>query len=164
MKLFVPRIATVSAVALCLCNHSRAFSKMTFVLAVLLWAAAASPSLAITYTTLDDPLGTNGTQALGIDGNNIVGLYIIPNTTIHGYRYNGATFTTLDGPLGTGAVARGVSGGNVVGIYSDSSFAKHGFLYNGTTYTTLDDPLALATSGTLAFGIDGNNIVGMYVD
>src|SRR3954454_5089981 len=98
MKLFVPRIATVSAVARCRSNHSRAYSKPTFVLAVLLWAAAASPSLAITYTTLDDPLGTNGTQALGIDGNKIVGLYITPNTTIHGYLYNGATYTTLDHP------------------------------------------------------------------
>src|SRR6476620_10983330 len=128
MKIIVPRIDTVSAVARCPSNHSRAFSKMTFVLAVLLWAAAASPSLAITYTTLDDPLGTNGTQALGIDGNKIVGLYITSNSSIHGYLNNGATYTTLDGPLATGAVARGISGGNIVGLYSDSSFVRHGFL------------------------------------
>src|SRR4051794_19226168 len=97
MKLFGPRIAAVSAVARCRSNHPRAFSKPIFVFAVLLWAAAASSSLAITYTTLDDPLGTNGTQALGIDGNRIVGLYTTPS--IHGYLYNGASFTTLDPPL-----------------------------------------------------------------
>ena len=134
---------------------------MTLVLVALLWSAAAEQTLAATFTTLDYP-GSLSTIAIGIDGNNTVGIYTTP--TIHGFLYNGTTYTTLDHPLaGTnGTVARGISGGNIVGLYSDSSLVKHGFLYNGATYTTFDDPLA--TQGTLAFAIDGNNIVGMYVN
>jgi hypothetical protein len=58
------------------------------------------------YTTLDDPLATNGayngyngTYAWGIDGNNIVGQYTT-GTSYHGFLYNINTnsYTTLDDP------------------------------------------------------------------
>ena len=105
---------------------------ITIVLAALLWAAAASPSMAITYTTLDDPLaGPSGTVPHGISGGNIVGLFYDSSNINHGFLYNGSTYTTLDDPLamnGTGAF--GVSGGNIVGYYADSLDVRHGFLYN----------------------------------
>ena len=66
----MPRVTIQSAAAL---STGRTGTKpITLVAAVLLWAAAASPSLAITYTTLDDPLATRGTHATGISDNNIV--------------------------------------------------------------------------------------------
>jgi probable HAF family extracellular repeat protein len=77
----------------------------------------------------------------------------------------GGTYTTLDGPLATGAVANGINNaGQIVGYYQDSSsFKTRGFLYSGGIYTTLDDPLA--TMGTFPQGInDAGQIVGYYKD
>src|SRR5437016_3376589 len=55
-----------------------------------------------TYTTLDDPLGTNGTQLLGINNlGQIVGSYIDASGHSHGFLYSGGGFTTLDDPSGT---------------------------------------------------------------
>ena len=120
-----------------------------------------------TYTTLSEPLGTNGTDADGVSGSEVVGRYYDSLWNCHGFLYdiNSSTYTTLDDPLAaTGTVANGVDGGNIVGGYSDSSWNCHGFLYNisTSTYTTLDDPLG--TDGTLPRGVSGDNIVGTYVD
>ena len=131
---------------------------MTPVLVALLWTAAASPSLAITYTTLDYP-GSLTTFANDIDGNNIVGAYRDSLSIFHGFLYNGATYTTLDYPGSLSTFAFGIDGNNIVGFYTGPS-GGHGFLYDGTTYTALDYPLV--TGVTNAFGIDGNNIVGAY--
>ena len=98
--------------------------------------------------------------AYGISGNNVVGYYKDASNQIHGFLYNGSTYTTLDDPLGVGGTfAYGISGNNVVGYYLDASGDNYGFLYNGSTYTTLDDPLGINTA---VFGIDGNNVVGVY--
>ena len=142
--------------------------RITLVLASLLYGAAASPSLAITYTTLDFPGATGpapyfGTYALGISGNNIVGDYVIGSVD-RGFLYNGTTYTTLDFPGSILTEAFGISGGNIVGIYEAVNHGGdyyHGFLYNGTTYTTLD-PLGFI--GSNASGISGSNIVGSYFD
>ena len=118
---------------------------------------------ALTYTTLDDPtMGVIGTQAFGIDGNNIVGEYLDSSHNWNGFIYNGSTWTTLDDPLGYQTCACGISGNKVVGGYEDTSGNYHGFFYNGSTYTTLDDPLGF--KGTWAQGISGNTVVGYYVD
>ena len=86
-----------------------------------------------TYTTLDDPLGTNGTDALRHQqAGQIVGYYIDSNDMSHGFLYSGGTYTTLDDPLGTkGTVASGINdAGQIVGYYFDSSGMEHGFLAN----------------------------------
>jgi hypothetical protein len=133
-------------------------------LTALLWATAASPSLAITYTTIDYP-GSVNTTALGIDGNNIVGAYDtgpVDDPITHGFLYNGTTYTDLDALFGTpGAIPGGIDGNNIVGQYSGAT-NSHGFLYNGSTLTNVDDPLG--THGNIASGISGNNIVGTYYD
>ena len=145
-------------------QHKRQFvrtSFMTLVAAVMLSAAVASPSLAITYTTLDFPGGTS-TEAHGIDGSNIVGSYTDATTKPHGFLYNGSTYTTLDDPLGTqGTIAYGISGSKVVGTYYDATGNGQGFLYDGSSYTTIDDPLAVGVEND-AIGISGNTIVGLY--
>jgi len=137
------------------------------------WVGAAA---ALTFKTIDDPLGTGFTEAFGISGSNIVGAYNSnASGYIPGFLYNGSTYTTLNGPLGAphSAQAFGISGNNIVGYYTGSIGSNHGFLYNEltSTYTTLDDPLASHSPpqpgyafGTSAYGISGNNIVGSYID
>src|SRR5215831_17765513 len=100
------------------------------------------------YTTLDDPLATNGAQAFGINAlGQIVGDYLV-GTAQHAFLYNpnGGTYTTLDEPLATnGTVAPGINdSGQIVGQYIDASNQQHGFLLINGSYFTLDDPLASA--------------------
>jgi len=112
------------------------------------------------FTVIQVPSGGT-TQAKGISGDDIVGFFA-DATGIHGFHFDGTSYTTLDHPLaGTRTVAEGIFGNNIVGWYEDASNEIHGFLYDGTTWTTLDHPSGGGT--TIARGIDGNNIVGSYV-
>jgi probable HAF family extracellular repeat protein len=122
-----------------------------------------------TYTTLDDPLGTNVTLANGINATgHIVGTYADSGSE-HGFLYSGGssgTYITIDDPLAThGTLATGINAtGQIVGYYADSSFHLHGFLYNDGNYTTIDDSLA-SPPGTQAYGINATGqIVGDYGD
>jgi hypothetical protein len=111
-----------------------------------------------TFTDISDPLGTDGTVADGISGNNIVGNYYTSDGD-HGFLYNGSTYVSLNDPLGTITTARAISGNNVVGsYYNDGTYS--GFIYDGSTYATLNDPLA--TDGTTPYGISGKDVVGTY--
>jgi PEP-CTERM motif-containing protein len=162
-----------------LCSHTRHLHERNqmrpslfctrVALAFILTSVTAHSSLAITYTNIDYP-GANNTQATGIEGNSIVGTYYndLSPASVHGFLYNGTTYTTLDAPLATaGTYPRSISGGKIAGSYNDAA-GSHGFLYNGATYTTFDNPLAvpnqLGENGTYPTGIDGNNIVGYYGD
>jgi hypothetical protein len=116
-----------------------------------------------TFTTIDDPSATLGTEARGIYGGNIVGYYTNASGD-HGFLYDSAanSWTTLDYPINAALTqAYGIYGGNIVGYYTNAS-GDHGFLYDSAanSWTTLDDPSA--TSGTRAYGIYDGNIVGTY--
>jgi hypothetical protein len=126
-----------------------------------------------TYTTLDDPNAggpysefyydvTGGTWVCGIEGNNIVGYYTDNSGNVHGFIYNGSTYTTLDDPNaiyaangGDGTFTLGISGSNIVG-YVDIIGVPYGstqsILYNGSAYNSF--------YGTSANGISGGTIVG----
>src|SRR2546429_29484 len=80
-----------------------------------------------TYTSLDDPLATGGTQAFGInDFGQIVGSYVNASGT-HGFLLSGNTWTTLDDPSGGFTVAAGINDmGQIVGSYVNAS-GTHGF-------------------------------------
>jgi probable HAF family extracellular repeat protein len=110
-----------------------------------------------TYTTLDDPLGTNGTQLFDINSlSQIVGSYTDASGHSHGFLYSGGGFTTLDDPSGTDTVATGINdAGQIVGHYSTGS-GQHSFLYSAGAYITLADPL-------LVSGINNSGVlVGSY--
>jgi hypothetical protein len=115
-----------------------------------------------TYTVLNAPLGVHGTSAWGVSGNNVVGNFYDSANAVHGFLYNGSSYTTLDDPLAGGpypyTYAYGVSGSTVAGFYSASS-GIHGFLYNSGVYTTFDVPGA---KDTYIRGISGNHLVGFY--
>lgn len=133
--------------------------KMLIGFAILLAASLAAQAQYI-YTTLDVP-GASSTQALGISGTNIVGVYVGSSGAL-GFYFNGSSYTTLDVPGAAETVAYGISGNNTVGQYEDSNSSNvHGFLFNGSTYASLDVPGAI---DTYANGISGNNIVGQYED
>jgi hypothetical protein len=142
---------------------------------LVLLSLGATPGFAQTFTTLDDPLGVNGTWASGIAGNNVVGSYKDSSGATHGFLFNGSSYAPLDDPsaanvglyhgietINPGTHACGISGGNIVGYYTGSTGEAHGFLYDGSSYVTLDDPLG--AYGTYAFGVSGGNVVGVYLD
>jgi probable HAF family extracellular repeat protein len=87
------------------------------------------------YTTLDDPLATNGTQASGInDAGQIVGTYNTSNGT-HAFVYSGGFFTTIDDPVNGHTFAYGINNNSqIVGTLSDNT-GNHGFLE-----TTMPNP------------------------
>jgi hypothetical protein len=133
-----------------------------------LLAAALATQAQYAYRELDDPLASPiGSSDESIEGTNIVGYYHDSGAFVHGFMFDGNTWTTLDDPLAAGVtVVEGISGTNIVGYYWDTSTQAHGFLYNGSTYTTLDNPKAVGAydQGTVAWGIFGTNVVGWYSD
>jgi probable HAF family extracellular repeat protein len=83
-----------------------------------------------TYTTLNDPNGTYGTVATGInDHGQIVGYFINSKDVEHGFLYSNGTYTMLNDPLGThGTEVLGINDyGKIVGIYWDWAGTQHGF-------------------------------------
>jgi probable HAF family extracellular repeat protein len=109
------------------------------------------------FTTLDDPLGTNSTQAHGInDQGMIVGSFIDSANVSHGFVYSNGTFTTLDDPLGThGTAALGINDlGQIVGSFTDSANVTHGFLAVQTLFGPFPDVSRDANQAT------GRNFIG----
>ncbi len=99
----------------------------------------------------------NTTVANGINNaGDIVGYFQDSSGVVHGFLYNGTTYTTLDDPYASGSTeALGINNnGEIVGIFTDSSGRVDGFLYNINTgaWTTLDDPLGI--NGTYVEGIN----------
>jgi len=120
-------------------------------------------SYTFTSIDVDVPSAYPGTtQAYGINGSgNIVGAYQ-DNTGIHGFLYEGGSFTPIDISGASNILASGINGsGNIVGWYQDNT-GNHGFLDVGGSFTPIDVPGAIAT---FPRGInDAGNIVGSYTD
>ena len=87
-------------------SHATPCMRASVAMLALFWASSsAQEALAITFTTIDNPLaGTDalqGTRLYGIEGGTIVGSYVGPSSgNLHGFRYEGSTFTPLNGPTG----------------------------------------------------------------
>ena len=90
-------------------------------------------------TKLDDPLAGfasgQGTTAFSISGTNIVGRHQDASNNLHGFLYDGRTWTRLDDPQAEpgsfgvgGTVALGIDGASIVGIYIHSDGVYNGFL------------------------------------
>jgi MBG domain len=119
------------------------------------------------YTTID-PSGSQLTQATGISGNNVVGIYVNGEQQ-HGFVYNIAStayVSAIDPPTSLTnnafTTVTGVSGNNMAGYFQNS--AEHGFLYetdNATFTSPLDPPLSVDTE---IDGVSGDNVVGTYQD
>lgn len=124
------------------------------------------------YSIYDAPASSE-TFILGIDGQNIVGSYLVPPTSrVYGFIYSGSGFTQISDPLipAFAPITWGfaISGSTVAGDYIDEREVARGFVFNGRTYTTIDDPLAgtdgSVLAGTIIRAIDGSRLLGDYVD
>ena len=95
----------------------------------------------------------------------IVGNYIDSNAKLHGYYYNDYNFTTIDGPLGTGANISDINNrGQIIGSYQTSDNKSHGFIYTNGQYQILDAPNADSSGTTLQHINDSGAIIGSYFD
>jgi uncharacterized membrane protein len=77
-----------------------------------------------TYTTLDDPSATNGSQLLGINASGqMVGQYVNASGA-HGFILSGGTYTTLDDPSATKAsTTRAKSWGTTITPAAPTAFS-----------------------------------------
>lgn len=125
--------------------------------------AAAAAAAAQSFVPIDFP-GAASTQAWGINAHGeIVGLYVNPDNTTHGFRLKGGGFTSIDFPGASNTQAYGVNPqGDVVGTYVLGG-VTHGFLLTGGRFTTIDPPGASSSgpSGITASGeITGLCVIG----
>ena len=129
--------------------------------AVVMLLAAARPACAqftnYQFTTVDVPLGVNGTVVNGISGNYLVGVYGDVNEVQQGFLYNGTGFFTLSDPDGTNTEPLGVTGNYIVGGYTSSTGAA-GFIFNGATFTKVLVPNSTCKVAAMGDGL----VVGAY--
>lgn len=114
------------------------------------------------FTTLDDPLATNGTFATGVSGTTVIGAYNVGAQTL-GFVYDGSHYSTLNDPLAaTGTVPFGIDEHTIVGGYTDRATGyNRGFIYDGSSYLTFDVPSA---TQTFLYAVWRNKIAGAYHD
>jgi len=126
-------------------------------------AHAASYNYSPLFYPGSDP-GSDLTQALGIDGSNILGIYT-DSSGPHGYRYDGATWDSFNHPDSDPSfpftVPFDMDGANIVGTFALDIGANifRGFTYDGAAWTSLNYPGAYETQFS---HIVGANIVGLY--
>ncbi|HUY87899.1 MAG TPA: hypothetical protein VMV10_04105 [Pirellulales bacterium] len=125
------------------------------------------------FTSINDPLGYRGTQAVDVSGQDVVGNYwgvgAYGDTVEHEFLYNGAQYITVDDPLGVGSTTiQAIDGNNVLGTYRAGS-GSHAFLYDITkpadaaaSYTTLSIPVPSNANNVWVTDISGNDVVGYY--
>ena len=121
--------------------------------------AISPPALAITFTVLDYP-GSSHTEAWGISGGNVVGLYKDSQGYAHGFLYDGGTYSEIHVPTSGSVAAYGIDGATIVGAFDDAT-GIHGFIDSAGAFQTLDAPNSTYTQ---PFAVDGSNIVGQYLD
>jgi uncharacterized membrane protein len=117
------------------------------------------------FTTIDYP-GATRTGGLDINAaGDIVGRYVTPDSSMHGYvRSRHGEFTSVDFPGAVSTVAMGISDrGDIVGTYrlpTDSPNMRHGFLLSDGVFSTIDPPGSVFTN---PLGIDpSGRIVGRF--
>jgi len=107
--------------------------------------------------------GASQTGPLGINkSSDIVGIYMLPDNSIHGFLLVGKTYTSIDYPGAEYSYSLAINNsGQIVGYWDDAS-GLHGYLYSSGVFTSIDPPGSLYTE---ADGIDNaGDIVGLYCD
>ncbi len=125
-------------------------------------AQAALVTQLTNFRPIESPsLSSNGTFAVGISGNTVVGGFYAPPTVSNGFTstVSGGSFVPYNVPSSSSTVISGISGNKKVGSYTDAG-GTHGFLLDGSTLTAPLDYPTLSPPYTVATGIDGTNIVG----
>lgn len=133
-----------------------------YILLLLIGAAAANASA---VEILQYP-GAVNTWPEDIHDELIVGRYQDNSSVIHGFVYDGSTYSSLDFPGSLYTTLNGTDGTNIVGAYYGSAFRLRGFLFDGNSFATIAPPDTSTTlfNGAGANGVDGRTIVGSYYD
>jgi len=118
------------------------------------------------FTAFNFPGAAGGTFASNInDLGEIVGAYALTqNGTVHGFSFDGATYSTIDVPGSNYTVVYGLNNlGEIVGNYTNVGSIEHGFSLKAGVFTTIDFPgsnLQNYPSQVNDFGV----IAGGYLD
>ena len=113
------------------------------------------------FTTIRKP-GAVRTQALGVnDRGQVVGDYLLPDGSIHGYRWSNGRFITIDGPGGADATLTGINErGDIIGAYPSGPTSRlNGFLLRKGRYHTF---AVRGVRHTLPLGINDRGQVAGY--
>jgi uncharacterized membrane protein len=145
-----------------------AFALLLFTVAIrYYWTPSEGKGHGVEYdfTTLDEPLGSFGTRALGVNsGGDIVGSngktgFLIKQGKSSIIHVEGSLFDEVSAINSSGIIA---------GTYSDTKHSR-AFIYDGKTYTTIEPPAVTYTEppqqGSHAYGINElGHVVGIYQD
>lgn len=146
--------------------YSFAFRITAAIFAAILFssisAAATLPGRAFAYTPIAYP-GALSTTVSDIEGDLIVGSYQLIDG-LHGFVYDGQSFTSLDFPGGAESRVNAIDGDSIVGAYFTDR--QRGYLYRDGVFSTIEHPEVndLSSNGTSVGGISGEMIVGNYLD
>ena len=136
-----------------------------FLLVVCAWMPVNTSAQSGNYSfvNIDYPQSNTISQPLGInDKGQIVGWWQDLSTgALHGYFYDGSTYTTLDYPGGGNTEAVGINNNGVIsGLYYTSNSGPYGFIYDNGTFTQLSYPGSPSADGQ---GINNHDdVVGFY--
>jgi hypothetical protein len=117
-----------------------------------------------TSIDLIPPGSVRDVYAVGISGNLVVGHYRDAAAYVHGFLWDGSTYTRFDVPGSPGTWPRAISGTHVAGDYVEvqagtSAGITRGFFWDGATFTLLNHP---GSKGTWVTGLHGADVVGTY--
>lgn len=123
------------------------------------------------FTTIDDPVATQGTTAEGISDNGQIAGGYNDSAGAHGFLYNAGSFTTIDYPDPNHVYSASTSlvgindNGQITGSYEEIKnnvvMGYLAFLYSGGNFTPINDPMS--NDSTVLGGINDNGqIVGAY--
>lgn len=115
-----------------------------------------------TFVDLIPPGSAHDVYAVGVSGNLVVGHYRDAATYVHGFLWNGSTYTRFDALGSPGTWPRAISRAHVAGDYVEvvgGAGISRGFFWDGTTFTPVNPP---GSSGTWVAGLHGSEVVGIY--
>ncbi len=134
---------------------------VVLVLAGVLLIPASVRAQYYSYVNIDYP--NEFSAPLGVnDKGQVVGWWQDHSTgQVHGYLYDGTTYTSIDYPGAAGTEAVGINNAGVIsGLYYNSGSIPYGFIYNDGTFTQLSYPNT--PYGTDGQGINNHNEVVGY--
>lgn len=119
------------------------------------------------FQKIEHPLATprsNGTTALDVDGNRIVGGFLGEVNGIrgtYGYVYDGTDYTTIERPPGANFMsAIGIEGDTIVGNVQIAGSRSTGYILKADNFTVVEHPLGDVQ--TTVLGITDGIIYGSY--
>ncbi len=110
------------------------------------------------FANIDYP-GAEYTTANGInDSAAVVGYYFGSDGVVHGFLYNGTTYSEIDYPGASSTGPAGINNNGVITGYHNDGSGTHGFLDNHGSLSSFDCP-GSGAAGTNPHGINNSGVV-----